>query len=176
MLTAQLKMHLESIKHNRWDDAIQAYVEQLSAKDLVAELLTDYPIVFQKRQIGRKEEIGLAKEVVYELRSRKLPNSLFSGMYVLPTLRHCFLISSYDDAVSGITWTRRIYVKPTKQPNKSVAIFFGSGIKVDKTVDGWSRTALRKGGAPLSDQVLKNRGWQFDVFQPFGFHGSTTSP
>src|SRR5580692_1186456 len=100
MATAQLKLHLDSIKRNRWDAALQAYFEQLSAKDLIDELLIDHPIVFQKRQIGRKNEIGMAHEIIYELRARKLPDSLFSGVYVLPKFRHCFLISSYDDAVS----------------------------------------------------------------------------
>lgn len=173
---AQLRTNLSRLKHDQWDAGLEAYFKQLSANDLMDALRADFPVVFQERWIGRKHEMGLAREVIYELRIRKMPQSPFSGMLLVPTLRHCFLVSAYDDAVSELTWVSRIRLKPKKGDASSVAIIFGSGTKIDKTVDGWVKKPLSRSGTPLSDEALKKHGWKFDLFQPFGVQSPAIKP
>ncbi len=176
MLSTDMKANLALIEHGEWNAVLESYVEQLSAKAVVDDMTAVYPIVFQERHIGRKHEIGMAAEITFELRFQKTPQSLFTGACLLPVLRRCVLISSYDDAVGEITLTRRIRVKPNGNKGNFLTLSFGSGVKVDKTIDGWCTAPLRSRGVPLSESVLKKRGWHFNVLLPFGLHASAHAP
>jgi hypothetical protein len=176
MISTEMKVNLDRLKKGEWDAGIQSYFEKLSAKTLIDELKADYGFVFLERRIGRKHEIGMAAGLLFELRHRNGSQSVFADAFLIRTLRHCFLVSSYDDALSEITWANRLLIKPSKRNSKSLRLLFGSGVKVDRTVDGWQTKPLRRGGTPLPQDVLKKRGWQFDLLQPYGLPGYAVTP
>ncbi|HEY3968520.1 MAG TPA: hypothetical protein VGM05_28485 [Planctomycetaceae bacterium] len=142
--------------------------DHLSGKQLIAEITSAYPFVFQRRDFGRKHEVGMARVVSYELAFHKLAHSLFQGIHILPILSKCFFVSTYDDAISEVTWTKKIFVKPVPGPEREIALTMSSGFKLDKAPDGWSLKPLIRQKTVLSEEFLQKRGWQFDVLPPFG--------
>ncbi len=174
MISATTRSDLALLRKGKLNTSSPVSFEQLSGQALIAELRPSFPFVFLQRTLGRKQEIGMAREVSYEFMFRKLPESLFHAVQLHPALSKCFLISTYDDAISEITWVTRIQVRPAPvgQENpvgqKKLALTFRSGFKLDKTIDGWTIKRLRHKTTMLREEFLKNRGWQFDVLPPFG--------
>lgn len=170
MLSAELLDHLRGLRTGRFDTASAACFEHLSAQSLIQELLVNYPIVFQRRTLESKVEIGLAREAACVLTFRRLGKSAFPGIHAYPSLLKCFLISAYDDAISEITWVSKIKVRGTEN---GLVMSFGKGQKLDRTIDGWSIKPLRRRTVILSESVLAAHGWQSDALLPFGFQLSS---
>jgi len=168
MFSAAAMSDLALLRKGKLSTSALSTFDQLSGQSLIDELVLVHPFVFQRRDCGRKHEIGLAREVAYELVFQKLPRSLFHGVRVYPTLLRCYLISTYDDAISEITWASRIQVRPVSGKGKGLALSFRSGFKLDKTIDGWSVKPLLRRKTVVSEESLSKRGWQFDVLPPFG--------
>lgn len=168
MLTDTLKNDLLQIRKGTLDTSAPFSLDHISGKSLVHELVKDYPRVFQRRDHGQKHEVAMASKVIYEMAFQKLLNSSFHGARVIPILSRCFLISTYDDRVSEVTWTNRILVMPAAGKRGEIALKFGSGFKLDRTPDGWTLNPLLRRKVILSEDFLKARGWQFDVLPLFG--------
>jgi hypothetical protein len=168
MLPATAKNDLAMLRKGKLNTSVLSTFDQLSGQSLIDELILIYPFVFQRRDCGRKREIGMAREVAYELVFQKLPHSLFHGVRVYPTLLRCYLISTYDDAISEITWASGILVRPVSGNGKGLALSFRSGFKLDRTIDGWTVKPLHRRKTIISEEFLSKRGWQFDVLPPFG--------
>lgn len=171
MIAVELQENIQRVKNGEWDNVLESYFEGMSAKKLFSELQAEYPIVFQKRQVGQKQEIGLAKEVIYGLRFRAPSPSPMMVQSTRLTYRNCLLVSEYANAVSEITWLKRVDVLRARHGAKGLRLRFSEGFKADKTVDGWHVKALFQGDRLLSMDVLKKHGWQFGVLQPFGLSG-----
>ena len=152
---------------------LQQHLEQMSGKALVEELRVDYPIVFQERTFGRKYEIGLARKVSYEVAFRPVAGSSFPTIRLHSLLAHCFLISAYDDVISGVTWATKLRIRPVRRKEPTLGLSFGSGYRFDKTVDGWVMTALLKRESLLAEEFLQKRGWQLQALTPLGMKAGT---
>lgn len=169
MLTAVVKSALKQIRDGTFDVAAAAPTfETLSARQFVDDLLDAYPFVFQRRERGRKREIGMARSVAYRLEFRKQRHAVLHRGYMLPWLERCFLVSAYDDRLSEITWIRRIYARPLAATERGLSLSFSRGYKLDRTIDGWVMQALPRTNAQLAHDLLVRRGWQFDALPPFG--------
>ncbi|HUY36262.1 MAG TPA: hypothetical protein VMV69_26225 [Pirellulales bacterium] len=168
MLSATAKNDLALLRKGKLDMSVPSAFDQLSGKSLIDELVLIYPFVFQRRDDGRKREIGMAREVAYELVFQKLRDSLFHGVRLHPTLLQCYFISTYDDSISEITWASKLQVRPFRGSGKGLALSFRSGFKLDKTMDGWTVKPLVRRKTVLSEDFLRKRGWRFDVLPPFG--------
>jgi len=168
MITETLKNDLMQIKKGTLDTSAPLSFDHVSGKSLIDEIVADFPFVFQRRDHGQKHEVAMARKVSYELAFQKLPNSLFHGARISPILSRCFLISTYDDKISEVTWANKILVAPVAGKGNEIALKFGSGFKLDRTPDGWTLKPLLRRKVVLSEAFLKKRGWQFDVLSPIG--------
>ncbi len=160
MLTDQLKDTLKQLRDGKLDVTDAKMLEQIPAHQLVADLSDDFPVVFQERVVGRKHEIGLAKNVQMRPKFHALAGMPMPVLYFFPTLVSCVLVSSYDDAVSEVTCIRSISVDPRKQ--KTVRLRSGAGNKLDRSPDGWTIHALDRKIVRLKFDFLVKRGWNFD--------------
>jgi hypothetical protein len=165
IMTAELKQHLQALRVGRCDAGLTTYLEQVSARTTIEQVISAVPIVFQQRTHEQKREIGLAREAACLLKFRRSTPSAFPSITALPTLVHCLLISTYDDTISEITWASRIHVR---RADGGLALSFGKGHKLDRTVDGWTIKPLRSRTATRSEDLLNSCGWRFDAFLPFG--------
>lgn len=168
MLSNTIKAELAQLRRGTLNLASPLSFEQFSGRMLIDELRRSFPFVFQEHDRGTKHEIGLAGRVSYELEFQAVPGSLFQGVRLAPLLSRCFLISMYDDEISEITWASKIRIRPIPGPTARVGLTFGRGYKLDKTIDGWALTPLLKRETILTEDFLKQRGWQFHVLPPFG--------
>ena len=168
MITETLKNELAQLRKGTLDTTALQSFDHLSGKSLIDEIFADYPVVFQRRDHGRKHEVALARKVSYELTFKNVPNSLFPNARIVPIISRCFLISTYDDKISEITWANRIQVVAVSGKDQELALKFGSGFKLDRTPDGWTLKRLVRRKVVLSETFLKTRGWQLDALPPFG--------
>jgi hypothetical protein len=168
MLTDTLKNDLLQIRKGILDTTAPLSFDQISGKSLIDEIVVDFPVVFQRRDHGRKHEIAVARKFSYEMTFRTSPNSLFPSSRIIPIISRCFLISTYDDKISEVTWANKISFLPVTGKADEIALKFGSGFKLDHTPDGWTLKPLLRRKVVLSQAFLKNRGWQFNVLSPIG--------
>jgi hypothetical protein len=160
--TEELLRHLRA---GELDSAGIAYLEQLKADELVADLTAAYPFRFQERRLGRKWEVGMARSLEFRLVPYFFPGSQFLTFMVATVLQHCVMLSGEAEAVTGISATSRIVVKPIHKPFHGVALATSRGFKLDKLPDGWEVKALSKKRVKLTEDFLQQRGWRFDLFR-----------
>jgi hypothetical protein len=162
MLSEELQNHLQSLRTGRRDQALTVYLDQVSARALIAGLKAAYSVVFQERTVEQKHEIGMSQERKYVLQHS---GDEIPAIAAPASLVHCLFISDYHDKVSEITWAGRIQVR--NAPG-GLALTYGKGYKLDRTVDGWTIKPLRIRNVTLSEELLSARGWKFDALLPFG--------
>jgi hypothetical protein len=167
MVTDQTKDLLRQLRSGTLDAAATNALERLSAANLVAELRTAYPVVFQERQVGRKYEVGLARVLQFEVVARTTHGSRFPSVIMLPVLRRCVFVSAYDDRVTELTLAGGVHVVPGRETTGKVVLKTGAGFKLDRTPDGWVLNPLKKRSVTLTEDFLSKRGWRFEVFSPF---------
>ncbi len=81
------------MRHGTFDADDAPLLEQTSFDELASDLRDRYSIVFLKRQIGRKHELGLARSVGWEMGLRSSQNSPFPSPYLFWILRNCVLLT-----------------------------------------------------------------------------------
>ena len=96
MITSQIKDLLRQLRSGKLAVVDAAPLEQLSAKELISDLGSLYPIVFQERHVGTKHEVGMARSLRFEFAVRKVSDSLFPHVSLLPVLARCLFVSSYE--------------------------------------------------------------------------------
>src|SRR5262245_30036482 len=137
MITLKIKDLLRQLRSGTLDVAsASAQLEPLSASELSSDLRSYYPILFQERSIGRKQEFGMARALRFELAVRKLPDSLFPHVSLNPILWRCLFISSYEDSISELTTIASIRVWPPEGASRELVLKMGSGQKLDRAPDG----------------------------------------
>lgn len=156
---------LESLRNGTLDVAKPLSFDQVSASALINELSATHGYVFQQRSIGSKTEIGIARTISLQMVFRASQRSMFLGSRLIPILLDCYLISGYDDVLSEVTWSKRISVRPVSRSNREVSLQLGTGYKLDKIDESWSMKPLLRRKMKLSEKVLQDRGWQFDLFK-----------
>jgi len=155
---------LRQLRSARPDAGVAERLGQMSANAIVADIRAAYPVLFQERFIGRKHEVGVARALRFEFSAR---DSLSPALCLLPVLWKCVFVSSYDDVVSEVTSTASIHVRPAwNTPHKTV-LKLGRGVKFDSTAEGWTVKPLQRRAVTLSDDLLRKRGWKFDILAPF---------
>ena len=164
MLTSETKDLLHQLRSGRLDPASVGILAQVPAHEFLSDLRQIYPVVFQERSIGRKREIGLARTVRLEA---KLADSLFPAVQLLPVLRRCLFVSSYDDSISEITATASVHMSPKWDLPHEVVVRIGRGFKLDRTPDGWTVSAIKHRTTVLSQEFLLRRGWKAEALIPF---------
>lgn len=133
----------------------------------MANLRSEYPIVFQERQIGKKHEIALARSCQFETAVRSVSGSPFPAVYYLPVFKNCVLTSAYGGAVSEITTAPRMGLAPTWQAADELIVKMARGYKLDRGPDGWVLKPLPSRATKLSTDFLAKRGWNFALTFPF---------
>jgi hypothetical protein len=159
---AATTLELELLRNGTLDVSNPLSFEQLTLSSFTNDLLATHGYVFQRRQIGRKLEIGMARKVSFQMTFQASSRSLFLNSRLYPNLVDCYLLSGYDDVLSEITWAQRLYVRPAAG-QREVTLAFGRGYKLDKSDEGWTLKPLLRRRVKLSEQVLSQRGWQFDL-------------
>jgi hypothetical protein len=163
----QINDLLEQLRSHSVGAESTFFLQQAPADELISDLLETYPVLFQERSIGRKREVGMARALRFELSTERHTNSLFPLVQLVPLLRRCVFVSAYGGATSEITVTRSIRVRPARDAEHAVMVKMGSGIKLDRTPDGWVTKLIARRAVMLSDAFLQKRGWKFEVLQPF---------
>ena len=134
------------------------FLEQMSADELVSDLQETHPVLFQERSIGRKHEVGMARALRFEFSSRQSRDSLFPAVHLVPILWRCVFVSSYGNAISEITMTASVRVRPAWGVANEAVLKLGSGFKLDKTPDGWvGEVGRTTNGYPLR-RILAEKG------------------
>lgn len=162
-MIAATTRELELLRSGTLDVSHPLSFEQIPLSTLMDDLLATHGYVFQRRTIGRKLEIGLARKVSFQMVLQATSRSMFLTSRLHPNLVDCYLVSGYDNVVSEITWAQRIYVRPVA--GREVSLSFGKGYKLDKSDDAWSLKPLLRRRVKLSEQMLRERGWQFDLLK-----------
>jgi hypothetical protein len=139
-----------------------AYLEQLKPDDLLADLAEVYPLRFQERHLSKKWEVGMARRLRFELVARFSRGSQLPTLLLVPVLRQCLLLSGEGQAITGISTIRRIVVRPIHKPSHGLALTTSGGFKFDKLPDDWEVKPLGKRTVKLTEDFLRQRGWQFD--------------
>jgi hypothetical protein len=168
MVNLQVKELLRQLRSATLDVANVAPLEQLSSSEFIADLRNHYPIVFQERVAGKKHEVGMARSLKFEVAFRKLPDSLFQQVSLLPVLKQCLFVSSYEGSISEITIANGIRVRPMEGAPGQILMKLGRGYKLDRTPDGWELKPLRSRPVALAETLLSTRGWRFEALLPFG--------
>lgn len=166
MIAAETKELLRRLRSGKMDVADTGALEKLSANYFIEDIKNFYNILFQERQVGNKQEVGLARSLKVEFSVRGLPNSLFAPVSPHPVLSKCLFVSSYEDSISEITVAASIHVLPRGGEAKEVILKLGRGHKLDRTPDGWMIKPLERRSVTLSESFLSKRGWKFDALLP----------
>jgi hypothetical protein len=166
-LTSQVRDLLKQLRAGIFGPRNAVFLEQLPAGEFLAGLRDLYPIVFQERQIGNKHEIALARSYQFEITVRAAPGSPFPAVHYLPVFKNCVLASAYDGAVSELTSTSRVTLRPTWQAADELLVKMSRGFKLDRAPDGWTMKPLNSRATKLSTEFLSRRGWNFTLTVPF---------
>ena len=92
MLTDGANDVLTALRRGHFDPASLSAIESLSADAFIDDMRKQYGVVFQERTVGTKREIGLAREVAFSMKPKKLRDSRFATIMLLPTVERCILI------------------------------------------------------------------------------------
>ena len=162
-ITAEL---LQGIRNGSLETVDTKWLESTPADQLVLELCSSrYRITFQKRQIGRKMEISLARSLRAELAPRTIANALFVSFQVIPVYLDCLMLNIEDNRFTGMSRLSRLTVWAIRKLEPGLALKSAHGFKLDRTPDGWEMKSMRKRTVKLSAEFLRKRGWRFDHLQ-----------
>jgi hypothetical protein len=167
MLATQTAELLQHLRRGHPDQADFEFLERVNAKDWVAELRTDYPLIFQERHLNRKWEISMARTMRPELIPFSKSNSLIVSFVIVPVYVNCLMLNIEGDRITGVSRLNRLAVRAVTKPFTGLAIQTSIGLKLDLTPDGWSVKPLRRRTVRLSESFLKARGWHFDHLSHF---------
>jgi hypothetical protein len=167
MLASQTGELLRHLRVGQFDLPDVAYLEQLKANDLLADLAPVFPVRFQDRQLSEKWEIGMARSVCFELVAQRSRGSDLPTLILVPVLRKCLFLSGEAETVTGISMSPRILIRPIHKPFHGLALTTSRGYKLDKLLDGWEIKPLAKKTVKLAEDFLRQRGWRFDVLRQF---------
>ena len=170
MPATQTEELLRHLRTGQLDAASLAHLEQLKADDLLADLAPRYPLRFQERRLGRKWEVSLARSLRFELRAGFVHGAPIPTWVLIPGLRHCLILSGEADAITGISLSPRLIVRPIQKPFPGLALTTSRGVKLDKLPDGWEVKPLDRKTVKLTEDFLRQRGWRFDVFRQVAPH------
>ena len=165
MLAIQTEELLRRLRAGQLDATDAAHLEQIKADDLLALLAPSYPLRFQERRLSKKWEASMARSLRFELLTRFYNGSQFPTLMLVPVLSHCLLLSGESEAVTGISTSPRIVLRAIHKPFNGLAITTSRGFKLDKFPDGWEVKPLVKKTVKLSEEFLRQRGWQFDLLR-----------
>lgn len=157
---------LDSLRDGTLDVTKPLSFDQMPLSTLINELSASHGYVFQQRSIGKKVEIGIARRVEFQMIVRASHRSIFWTSRLCPVLFDCYLLSGYNDIVSEVTWAKRIRVWPVSPRKGEVSLAMWPGHKLDKSEEGWTLKALKRRKTKLSEKLLRDRGWQFDLVPP----------
>jgi len=164
MLTAQTGHLLKQLKAGVSDAADIQALSSTPAQELIAELAGKYPVCFQERRVRDKWELGRARALRYEL-ERRSGDTIFPLLYLMPVLRSCLFLSGEGDSVTGISVAGRMVMRPIRKPFVGLAVTTARGFKLDKSPDGWGIKPLEKRTVRLTEEFLRQRGWQFEALR-----------
>ena len=167
MSTGQMSELLDELHLGKLDSAGVEYLGGAKLSDLLTELRSSYPVVFQERTIGRKHEIGMARRIRFSLAPRQAPGSRFLSMQLRPVLQRCLLMSGYDDLVTEVTQLDSMAIRPKGTTPQSLVLKSGRGYKLDKEGDEWQVIPLGPKAVTLAEDFLEQRGWKFESLVPF---------
>ena len=107
----------------------------------------------------------------FEFAVRKVSDSLFPQVFLLPALARCLFVSSYGDSISEITMTTSIPVRRKEGTSRELILKMGRGDKLDRVPDGWVLKPLHRRAVTLAEDFLSKRGWKVEALLPFCFTG-----
>jgi hypothetical protein len=162
MIAIPIAALLQRVKTGVLDPADTAMLEQTSASQVVQELRSIYPVVYQERRIGKKWEISMARSVRAELIRHPLGAGRLVTFRLVPVYVNCLSLSAEEDRVTGISRRSRLQAWAVSKPEPGLALKSGRGFKLDHTVDGWVMQALRGRTVRLPEHFLRTRGCRFD--------------
>src|SRR2546426_1010215 len=137
MIAAQTAELLRRLRTGQLDAADLVHLDQLKAGDLLADLAPIYPIRFQERRLSQKWEVSMAGSLSFELVPRFFRGSQLPILMLVPVLGKCLLLNGEAEAVTGISTSPRIVVRPIRKPFHGLALTTSRGFKLDKSPDGW---------------------------------------
>lgn len=170
MLATQTEELIQRLRAGQLDLADAAHFEQVKADELLAALLPVFRQRFQDRRLSQKWEVGMARQLRFELVARYYRNSQLPNWTLVPVLRQCLFLSGEGDAVTGISISPRIVVRPLRKPFHGLALTTGRGLKLDKFPDGWELKPLARRTVRLTEEFLQQRGWRFDLLRQVAPH------
>jgi hypothetical protein len=132
---------------------------------VIADLRNRYPVVFQERVVGSKEEIGLCSSIRATAPAKNGAESPFVAADTVPLLENCVFLSSYHGKLSELTTIKSITVFPGRHAD-DFNIRMEAGIKLDRTPDGWSVKRLNDQQSELSTDFMQKRGWKLPLIFP----------
>lgn len=166
MITAEARELIRRLRAGEFDPGEAEAIAKLSAGDFVSEMKAIYPILFQEHRVGRKQEVGMARSLKFELDVRRSPGGLFPFVGMDLVLRKCLLVNSYDDSISGITAVTSLRVRHRGGRANDAALRMGKGSTLDRFPDGWAVKPVKGRWIRLSEDFLLKRGWRFEALRP----------
>jgi hypothetical protein len=163
MLATQTVELLRRLRAGQLDQTDAAHLEQLKADELLAALALVYPHRFQERHLSNKWEVGMARSRHFELVARFFRGSQLPSLMLVPVLGQCLLLSGEVEAVTGISTSPRLVVRPIHKPFHGIALTTSRGFKLDRFPDGWEVKSLAKRTVRLTEDFLRQHGWRFDL-------------
>ncbi len=163
MLTSRTAEVLDHVKRGILDPADTVMLEQTSACQLVDELRSAFPVVFQERRIGKQWEISFARSVRRELRSHALVAGALVSFRVVPVYVNCVAVVAENDVVTGISRETRIAIWVVRKPEPGLAVKSGRGFKLDHFPDGWLIQPTGGRTVKLWSTCCASHGWRFDL-------------
>jgi hypothetical protein len=169
MLASEMRELLHHVRSGELKEADVKALQQAPAQSLIAELRETCPVLFQERSIGRKHEVGVARLLEFVPTARHVPGALFPSLDLLPLLRQCVFLSSYDDVISEITATATIRIGPASTTGELI-VKLGRGFEFDDGPDGWTGKPVKPRTSRLSKELLRKWGWNFDALLSSWLH------
>ena len=166
MLTVQTAELLRRLKNGVFDSADVQVLEHTLARDLVADIESQFPYRFQERRLHNKWEISMARSLHFELACRISKGFSFPHLDMAPVYRHCVFLSGEGDAITGISVATRLNARPIRKPFRGLSLFTGRGFKLDRIANRWELKPHAKRTVKLTEELLQKRGWNFDVMRP----------
>ena len=89
--------HLNDLLHDlqlgKLDPAGADFLGGARLANVLPQLRSSHPVLFQERFIGRKRELGMARLLRFSLAPRQIRGSRFLSMQLRPVLQRCLLVS-----------------------------------------------------------------------------------
>jgi hypothetical protein len=134
---------LESLKSGAINVSDITLLEQLDTEQLVDELSTYYQIQFLDRRVGKKWEVGLAKDRVND------------------DFHRCLMLTSERGHLTTIAVMACLQIQESLSSPGIYEMTSGGGFSLYRTPDGWRIKSLDEKRVSLKRDSLKKRGWLF---------------